>query len=81
MGSTMDSRYWVCRECCRQFDWNTQADTIKSHSCGRMKAETATRPQPTKKQPSAPAESPKGCFECAYGRVAGCWRCGSGRTP
>jgi hypothetical protein len=33
--------------------------------------------QRPKTQPSAPAESPKGCFECAYGKVAGCWRCGS----
>lgn len=33
MGSILDSRYWVCPKCCRQYDWNYDLDKIRNHNC------------------------------------------------
>lgn len=31
MGSIMDSRYWTCRSCCQQFDWESATNRPEDH--------------------------------------------------
>lgn len=47
MGSSMDSRYWVCPKCCIQYDWNKDEDEINRHNCvKRERSADATPPDP-----------------------------------
>lgn len=47
MGSSMDSRYWVCPTCCKQFDWEKEPDVIKNHdpsTCSKRKEKSPISP-------------------------------------
>lgn len=33
--------------------------------------------KPRREPEQREADAPRGCHECAWGKVAGCWRCGS----
>lgn len=55
MGSSHDSRYWVCPHCCVQFDWEAEGvDNPETHDqdrCARNKRRRETRDQNGRRSP------------------------------
>lgn len=49
MGSSMDSRYYVCPHCFRQFDWNDgSAQSHDSIACGKREQARRSNDKPIK---------------------------------
>jgi hypothetical protein len=49
MGSTMDSRYWVCPHCFSQLDWEVEGE-VEGHNCRPKKQEKSNKTPISKKQ-------------------------------